>query len=86
VFRDMGEEIFGYRKLVAYQKAKEIVKRTYKLLEKFPADERYAMCDQLRRASVSITSNIAEGTNRFSVKDKAHFIKQAFPPSRLGIA
>ena len=82
----MGEEIFGYRKLVAYQKAKEIVKRTYMLLEKFPADERYAMCDQLRRASVSITSNIAEGTNRFSVKDKAHFIKQAFPPSRLGIA
>ena len=74
----MGEEIFGYRKLVAYQKAKEIVKRTYKLLEKFPADERYAMCDQLRRASVSITSNIAEGTNRFSVKDKAHFIEMAY--------
>ncbi len=74
----MGEEIFGYRKLVAYQRAKEIVKRTYKLLEKFPADERYAMCDQLRRASVSITSNIAEGTNRFSVKDKAHFIEMAY--------
>lgn len=74
----MGEEIFGYRKLVAYQKAKEIVKRTYKLLEKFPADERYAMCDQLRRASVSITSNIAEGTNRFSVKDKAHFVEMAY--------
>ena len=74
----MGEEIFGYRKLVAYQKAKEIVKRTYKLLEKFPADERYAMCDQLRRASVSITSNIAEGTNRFSVKGKAHFIEMAY--------
>ena len=51
-------EIFGYRKLVAYQKAKEVVKRTYKLLKKFPAEDRYAMCDQLRRASVSITSNI----------------------------
>ena len=62
------------------------MKRTYKLLKKFPAEERYAMCDQLRRASVSITSNIAEGVNRFSVKDKAHFIKQAVPPSRLGIA
>ena len=36
------------------------------------------MCDQLRRASVSITSNIAEGINRFSVKDKAHFIEMAF--------
>ena len=71
-------EIFGYRKLVAYQKAKEVVKRTYKLLKKFPAEERYAMCDQLRRASLSITSNIAEGVNRFSVKDKAHFIEIAY--------
>lgn len=71
-------EVFGYRKLVAYQKAKEVVKRTYKFLKKFPAEERYAMCDQLRRASVSITSNIAEGVNRFSVKDKAHFIEVAY--------
>lgn len=71
-------EIFGYRKLIAYQKAKEVVKRTYKLLKKFPAEERYAMCDQLRRASVSVTSNIAEGVNRFSVKDKARFIEIAY--------
>lgn len=71
-------EVFGYRKLIAYQKAKEIVKRTYKLLKKFPVEERYAMCDQLRRAAVSITSNIAEGVNRYSVKDKSHFIEVAF--------
>ena len=71
-------EVFGYRRLIAYQKGKEIVMRTYKLLKKFPAEERYAMCDQLRRASVSITSNIAEGVNRFSVKDKAHFVEIAF--------
>ena len=71
-------EIFGYRKLIAYQKAKEVVKRTYKLLKKFPGEEKFAMCDQLRRASVSITSNIAEGVNRFSVKDKARFIEIAY--------
>ena len=71
-------EVFGYRKLIAYQKGKEVVKRTYQLLKKFPAEERYAMCDQLRRASVSITSNIAEGVNRFSMKDKVHFIEIAF--------
>jgi four helix bundle protein len=71
-------EVFGYRRLIAYQKAKEIVKQTYKLLKKFPAEERWALCDQLRRSSVSITSNIAEGVNRFSVKDKAHFIEIAF--------
>lgn len=71
-------EVFSYRKLIAYQKGKEVVKRTYQLLKKFPAEERYAMCDQLRRASVSITSNIAEGVNRFSMKDKVHFIEIAF--------
>ncbi len=71
-------EVFGYRKLVAYQKAKDVVKRTYKLLKQFPAEERYAMCDQLRRASVSVTSNIAEGVNRYSVKDKSHFIEMAY--------
>ncbi|MCR5423776.1 MAG: four helix bundle protein [Bacteroidales bacterium] len=71
-------EVFGYRKLVAYQKGKEVVRRTYKLLKKFPSEERYAMCDQLRRASVSITSNIAEGVNRYSVKDKSHFIEMSY--------
>lgn len=55
-----------------------MVKKTYKLLKKFPVEERYAMCDQLRRASVSITSNIAEGVNRFSIKEKSHFIEMAY--------
>ena len=71
-------EVFGYRKLIAYQKGKEVVKRTYRLLKKFPSDEKHAMCNQLRRASVSITSNIAEGVNRFSVKDKSHFIEMSY--------
>ncbi len=71
-------EVFGYRNLIAYQKAKDVVKRTYFLIKKFPAEERYAMCDQLRRASVSITSNIAEGINRFSVKDKVHFLEISY--------
>ena len=71
-------EGFGYRKLIAYQKAKEVVKRTYKLLKKFPKEEQYAMCDQLRKASISITSNIAEGMNRYSVKDKNHFLEMAY--------
>ena len=74
----MANEVFGYRKLIAYQKGKEVVKHTYQLLKKFSAEERYAMCDQLRRASVSISSNIAEGINRFSVKDKAHFVEMDY--------
>ena len=38
-------EVFGYRKLIAYQKAKEVVKHTYCLLAKFPSKERHALCD-----------------------------------------
>ena len=71
-------EVFGYRKLIAYQKAKEVVKWTYKLLKKFPDEERFAMCNQLRRASISVISNIAEGVNRFSFKDKSRFIDMAY--------
>ena len=71
-------EVFGYRKLIAYQKGKVVIRCTYQLLKKFPPEERWAMCDQLRRASVSVTSNIAEGVNRYSVKDKVHFIEMAF--------
>lgn len=71
-------EVFGYRNLIVYQKAKEVVKRSHKLLKQFPSDERYALCDQLRRATVSITSNIAEGVNRYSVKDKIHFLEISY--------
>lgn len=71
-------EVFGYRKLIVYQKAKEVVKNTYQLLKKFPSEEKFAMCNQLRRAAVSITSNIAEGVNRYSIKDKSHFIEMAY--------
>ena len=71
-------EIFGYRKLVVYTKAKEIVKNVYRILRQCPKEEQYALCDQLRRSSVSITSNIAEGTSSYSVKDKVHFLEIAY--------
>ena len=67
-------EFFGYRNLVAYQKAKEVRKQVYRLLKQFPKSEQFALCDQLRRAAVSITSNIAEGITRYSAKDKVHFL------------
>lgn len=46
-------EVFGYRKLIVYQKAKDVVKQTYRLLKKFSIEERYALCEQLRRVSLS---------------------------------
>ena len=70
--------IFSYRKLIVYQKSKELVKRTYLLLKKFPTKENYALCNQLQRSSVSVTSNIAEGMSRFSVKEKKHFVEIAY--------
>ena len=45
----------------------------YASLRKFPKEEQYALCDQLRRAVISIPSNIAEGSGRTSAKDQAHF-------------
>lgn len=48
------------------------------MLEAFPNVEKYALCDQIRRAIVSVPSNIAEGMGRSSNKDKAHFIEIAY--------
>ena len=74
----MDESLFGYRKLVVYQHSRRYVKTLYLLMKKFPSEEKYALCDQIRRAAVSITSNIAEGMGRVSEKDKLHFIEFAF--------
>ena len=68
----------GFRDLNVYIEARNLVVKIYTLLKKFPDDERFAMCSQLRRSSVSITSNIAEGISRTSNKDQIHFINIAF--------
>ena len=69
---------FYYRRLDVYQNAKALSHEVCKLVKTFPVDERYALCDQLRRAVMSIPINIAEGFGRFSAKEKAHFIQIAF--------
>lgn len=76
--KDMEMKEFGFEKLTAYQRGKEYVKLVYKLLKIFPQEERYALCDQLRRASISVTSNIAEGMSHSSNKDKMHFLDIAY--------
>ncbi len=74
----MKVDLFSYRNLVAYQRAKVLVIEVYKLLKLFPKEENYALCDQLRRAVISIPSNIAEGMGRVSIKEQIHFIEIAF--------
>ena len=74
-------EVFTYRKLLVYQRSKDFVRQVYCLLKLFPKEEQYALCDQLRRASISIASNIAEGMGRSSIKEQVHFIEIAYGSS-----
>jgi len=67
-------ESFIFKNLLVWQKAVELTKLVYGLVRQLPAEERYALADQLRRAVVSIPSNIAEGNGRASNKDYAHFL------------
>lgn len=68
------EDKYGYRNLIVWQKAMELVKLVYVQIKQFPDAERFALADQLRRAVISIPSNIAEGNGRVSDRDYAHFL------------
>ena len=70
----MGE---SYRDLIAWRKAMHLVREIYDATRLFPRDELYGLTSQLRRAAVSVPSNIAEGQARFSSKELAHFLSQA---------
>ena len=67
-----------FKNLIVYQKSKELVKQVYALLKQFPDDERFALCGQMRRAAISVPSNIVEGMARLSTKDQSHFLNIAY--------
>jgi four helix bundle protein len=69
---------FRFEKIEVWQEARKINRAIYRLAKKFPRDEIFAMTSQIRRASMSISSNIAEGSGRNSDKDFAHFLEQAY--------
>jgi four helix bundle protein len=70
-------EIKSYKDLLIWQKGIEIVCMTYKLVSSFPKDELYALSSQIKRSSVSVPSNIAEGYGRQSTQSYIQFIKIA---------
>lgn len=72
------ETKYDYKQLEVYKEAKILVRMVYKLLEKFPKQEQYALCDQLRRTVISVPSNIAEGLGRYSSKEQIHFFEIAY--------
>jgi four helix bundle protein len=67
----------SYKDLVAWQKSMDLVTATYRATAGFPRDELFGLTSQLRRAAVSIPSNIAEGQGRLSEKEFRHFLGQA---------
>ena len=69
---------FSFEKLDVWIESKELTKSIYQITMSFPDSEKFGLVSQLRRASVSIFSNIAEGTSRISDKDKAHFISISY--------
>jgi four helix bundle protein len=70
----MGE---SYRDLIAWRKAMDLVTDIYSATRSFPREELYGLTNQLRRAAVSVPSNIAEGQARFSRKEFHHFLSLA---------
>ena len=67
----------GYKELLVYKRADELQSFIYEITENFPHSELYGLSNQMRRAAVSITSNIAEGFGRQSYKDRLKFYYQA---------
>lgn len=63
--------------LIAWQKSHEFVKNVYTITTNFPSEEKFGLTNQLRRASSSITANIAEGYGRYHIKDKLRFYYMA---------
>jgi four helix bundle protein len=67
----------NYKDLVVWQKGISLAKTTYRLTTKFPAEERFGLVSQMRRAAVSIPSNIAEGQARHTTGEFIQFISHA---------
>ena len=73
----MERTVKSYRDLVAWQRARELVKEVYLLTAKFPVGERFGFVSQMDRAAVSIPSNIAEGYGRLTTQDYLKFLRIA---------
>jgi four helix bundle protein len=69
---------FPFEKLQTWHAAKDFAKRIYMVAKQFPLVEQYGLASQIKRAAISVMSNIAEGSARISRKDQAHFSQLAY--------
>lgn len=74
----MIEQVYSFEKMEVWQLSRTFVTSIYKLVSSFPQEERYSLCDQIKRAAISVSSNIAEGCSRASLKEQKHFIEIAY--------
>jgi len=72
------EYSYSFEKLDVWQKAREYVVFIYQLTDNFPEKEKFGIISQIRRASISITSNIAEGSSRSSLKEQIRYVEIAY--------
>ena len=72
------EHIYSFEKLEVWKEARRLVVWIYTITNSFPADEKFGLTTQLRRASVSVVSNLAEGSARRTAKDQAYFSQIAY--------
>jgi four helix bundle protein len=70
-------KVKSYRELIAWQKAMDLVVLVYRATAQFPREEVYGLTAQVRKASVSVPSNIAEGQGRFTTNEFLHFLSVA---------
>ncbi len=73
----MAEKISKFTDLIVWQEGHKLVILIYKFTKTFPSEEKFSLTSQIRRAVVSVTSNIAEGFGRQSQKDRLHFYSMA---------
>ncbi len=69
---------YSFEKLEVWKEARELVVWIYAITKEYPAEEKFGLVIQLRRAAVSVVSNLAEGSSRKSAKDQAHFSQIAY--------
>lgn len=65
--------IFAFEKLEVCKESRKLASDIYKLTQQYPDSEKYGLVSQMRRASISVCSNIAEGSSRTTAKDQANF-------------
>ena len=67
--------MYSFEKMEVWQLSRQFVTSVYRIISDFPHEEKYSLCDQIKRAAISVPSNIAEGMSRYSNKEKIHFLE-----------